>query len=326
MRAKVVTLSLVLMLALLPLAMQSGVAPPGLPALSVTVEDVGEVRSDPVEFVHVHTTATVNVDNFPLGATVQVNASAETWLVTVSPEEFTVPQGQTTYSETINLDIRVPPKASAEHAVEMKVFANTTTTIGIEYADTASTNITVEQFYGLRLTSNGTTAVEQGNNLTSRMRITNTGNGIDNFTITMNNEATLTSKGLEVEFVDSVHDVGRDRTVSVKLNIQAASTAEIGTSEALFTVTSEGDRTKSKLYMVTITVQKGDNGNGNGNGNGNDGTGEEDSGLSTNMMIGIVIVIIIIMGLMFAVARGAKDVEAEDEDYVMGRDEDADED
>ncbi len=51
MRTKVLTLSLVLLLALLPLAMQSGVAPPGLPELSVTVEDVSDVESDPVEYV-----------------------------------------------------------------------------------------------------------------------------------------------------------------------------------------------------------------------------------------------------------------------------------
>ena len=63
MRTKVLTLSLVLLLALLPLAMQSGVAPPGLPELSVTVEDVSDVTSDPVEYVHVHTTATVTIQN-----------------------------------------------------------------------------------------------------------------------------------------------------------------------------------------------------------------------------------------------------------------------
>jgi hypothetical protein len=85
MRTKVLTLSLVLLMTLLPLAMQSGVAPPGLPVLDVTVEDISDVDTDPVEFVHVHTTATVKVQNFPLGGTVKVNASAMTWVVDVSP-------------------------------------------------------------------------------------------------------------------------------------------------------------------------------------------------------------------------------------------------
>ena len=74
MRMKVLTITLVLLMALLPLAMQSGVAPPGLPSIRVDVEDVEDVETDPVDYLHVSHTAEVTVANFPLGATVKVNA------------------------------------------------------------------------------------------------------------------------------------------------------------------------------------------------------------------------------------------------------------
>ncbi len=323
MRTKVVTVCLVLLLTLLPLAMQSGVAPPGPPSLAVTVEEVSDVVTDPVDYKHVRTTATVTVQNFLLGATVNVNATAETWVVDVSPKQFEVPSGSTTaHEETIELDIQVPPRASAERPVELRVFANITTPLGLEYEDQAFTNITVKQFFGLRLNSNATMSLDQGKNLTARMRITNTGNGLDNYTVSLNNGATLSTKGITIEHDESVHEVGRDRTVSVVIEVQAAADAYIGTTDALFSVRSDGDGSKTATWKLTITVREGDNGGNGGNGNG-DGTGEEDSSLSSNAMIGIALVIIILILIGFFLARSAGEAEAEDEDYVVGRDRDA---
>ena len=325
MRTKVLTLSLVLLLTLLPLAMQSGVAPPGLPEISVTVEDVSDVESDPVEYVHVRTTATVTIQNFLLGATVSVNATAETWVVDVSPTKIEVPSGQTSpHEETITLDIRVPPRASAERPILMRVFANTTTIIGIEYADEAFTNISVRQFYGVRLSSNGTMSLDQGKNLTARMRITNNGNGLDNYTIALNNGATLSSKGLTVTQDESVHEVGRDRTVSVVIQVVAADDADIGTVDALFTVRSVGDNSKTATWKLSITVQEGEDGNGNGGNGGNGGTGEEDDNRGFYIGIGIIGVVLVLFIIGWVFVRRAEVGEAEDEDYVVGKDRDAD--
>ena len=328
MRTKVLTLCLVLLMTLLPLAMQSGVAPPGLPALGVTVDDVSDVESDPVEYVHVHTTATVTVENFILGATVNVNASAETWVVDVSPTQFEAPSGSAAaHQQTISLDIRVPPRASAERPVVLRVYANITTAI-TEYNDEATTNISVRQFFGLRLSSNGTMSVDQDDNLTHRMRVTNTGNGVDNYTISLNNEATLSTKGLTVAYDESVHEVGRDRTVSVVIQVVASKDANVGTVDALFTVRSLGDGTKSATYKLTINVKEGENGNG-GNGNGDNGdNGTEDDGLGFYIGIGIILVVLVLFIIAWVFVRRAEVSEAEDEDYVMGsdRDRDADED
>jgi hypothetical protein len=322
MRTKVLTLCLVLLMTLLPLALIGGVAQPGLPELTVTVEDVPEVESDPVEYVHVKTTATVTLSSFPLGATVTVNATAETWVVEVDPTTFEVPSGQTSpHEETIDLDIRVPPRASAEKSVELRVFANTTTTIGIEYSDEAITDINVKQFYGLRLSSNGTMSLEQGKNLTARMRITNTGNGIDNYTIALNNGATLGTKGLTVTYDESVHEVGRDRTVPVVVQVVAADDADLGNVEALFTVRSAGDSTKTDTWKLSINVKEGDNGNGNGNG-GNGGDGDEDTGRGFYIGIGIVVVVLVLFIIGWVFVSRAQEEEAEDEAYVVGRERD----
>lgn len=325
MRTKVLTLSLVLLMTLLPLAMQSGVAPPGLPALGVEVDDISDVDSDPVEYVHVHAKATVSVENFFLGATVHVNATAETWVVDVSPKQFEVPSGATSArQEEITLDIRVPPRASAERPVLLKVWANITTSL-TEYTAEDTTNISVRQFFGLRLSSNTSMSVDQGKNLTHRLRITNTGNGLDNYTVALNNGATLSSKDLTVTYDESVHEVGRDRTVSVIINIVAADDADVGTAEALFTVRSAGDSTKSASYTLTINVKEGDNGNGgNGNGNGNEGTGTEDEGFGFYVGIGIIVTVLVLFIVAWVFVRRAEVSEAEDEDYVVGKDKDED--
>ncbi len=311
---------LVVLMAMLPLAMQCTLAAPQLPGIAVTVEPVDPVESDPVEYVHVHTTATVTVTNFPLGADVNVNASAETWVVSVSPTEFSVASGSTgAHEETINIDVRVPPRASAERDVILRVFANTTTPLGIEYSDEVETNLSVRQFFGLRLSTNATMSIDQGENLTNRLRITNTGNGLDNYTVTLNNGATLEAKGLTVTHDASVHEVGRDRIVSVIIEVTADAKADLGTVEALFTVRSQGDSTKMDTYTLTINVKEGTGGNG-GNGNGDDGSDEEDAPLSTSQILGIIMVIVILLIGLFFLSRRAAEVEAEegeveDEDY-----------
>lgn len=314
MRLKPTALLLVLLVALLPLSMQATDAAPQLPSIAVDVEPVDPVESDPVEFVHIYTTATVTVTNFPLGADVNVNATAETWVVTVSPTEFSVASGSTGgHEETINIDVRVPPRASAERDILLKVFANTTTPLGIEYSDEAETNLSVRQFFGLRLSSNATMSLDQGENLTNRLRITNTGNGLDNYTITLNNGATLEAKGLTITYDQSVHEVGRDRIVSVIIEVTADAKADVGSAEALFTVRSQGDSTKTATYSLTINVKEATDGNG-GNGGGGD-NGSEDSGpLSSSAIVGIVLVIAILVLMVFFVSRRAAEVEAEEED------------
>jgi hypothetical protein len=210
--------------------------------------------------------------------------------------------------------------------VLLRVYANTSTPIGLPYEADAETNISVRQFFGLRLSSNGTMSVDQDENLTHRMRVTNTGNGVDNYTISLNNEATLTTKGLTVSYDESVHEAGRDRTVSVIIQVTASKEAPVGTVEALFTVRSVGDSTKSATYKLTINVREGENGNG-GNGNGgNGGTGTEDDGIGFYVGIGIIVVILVLFIFAWVFVRRAEISAAEDEDYVAGRDKDTDED
>ena len=319
MRAKVLTLTLLLLLSLVPLAMPTVPAPPGLPSISVEVDDVGEVETDPVEFNHVLGKATVTVENIPLGATINVNASTNSgWRVTVSPAEFEVPQGTISHEERINLDIRVPGGASAENPVELSVFANTTNALGFEFFGEGFVNITVEQYYGVRTSANGTMAVEQGKNLTHQIRVTNSGNGMDNFTVQLNNEATLASKGLELEYEDAVYEAGKDRMVPIKVVVSAADTAVVGTVEALFTVRSKGDNSKFDTYKLTITVRKSTSGGNGGNGDPTDG--DEETSNRGLYIAGAILVVILVLIIVFVriVKRRVDETEAGDEDHVVG--------
>jgi PKD repeat protein len=236
----------------------SSLAEPGLPAISVTIEPIPEVEADMLEYVHVQAKANVTVSNFTLGALVNVTALADTWVVEVTPSSFDVPQGSTEHNETVSVDIEIPPRASAERTVELRVLANTTTAQGIEYSDMAFTNISVKQYYGLRLSQNGTLTVHQGKNMTHRMRVSNTGNGIDDYTVDLRNRANITSNGLEVEYTEQIYELGEDRTSSVAILVAAAADAEPGTVTAYFRITSVGDPSNFGDYQVTITTVSDD--------------------------------------------------------------------
>jgi len=319
MRAKVLTLTLLLLLSLVPLAMPTAPAPPGLPSISVDVDDVGEVETYPVEYNHVLGKATITVENLPLGGTVNVDASTNSdWMVTVSPTEFEVPQGTSATEERINMDIRVPAGASAVKAIELTVFANVTNALGIEYFGEGFVNITVEQYYGVRTSANGTMAVEQGKNLTHTMRVTNSGNGVDNFTVQLNNEATLATKGLELAYDEAAFEAGKDRMVAIKITVSADDTAEVGTVEALFTVRSKGDNSKSDTYRLTITIRKSSSG-GNG-GNGDPPVGDDETSNRGLYIAGGILGVILVLIVVFVriVKRRVDETEAGDEDHVVG--------
>lgn len=314
MRVKPLSLALALLLLAMVFAVPSAsVGQPGLPSLQVELEPVGEVNTDPVEFKHVHTTATVSIHNFPLGVTVNVNATTDNyWLVTVDPATITVPQGTPSKEETVDLDIRVPPRASADRVVNLLIYVNATTTIGLEYGDEDSTNITVRQYYGLQVTTNGTISIEQGKNLTHRMRVTNTGNGKDDLNILLTNEGTLSGAGIDLEFDAKVNEVGQDRTVSVLVSVQAERDANIGTHEALFTITSGGDPSEKATYRLTINVREGTGGNGS---NGGSGDGDEEDEANYAVYGGIIIAVLVLLGLIiFLGSRGMEERGLEEDE------------
>ena len=123
--------AMVLILMVLATAMPSGLGAPGLPTLTVTIGDVDDVETDPVEFTHVTVTGTVTVENFFTGVTVNIDAITDNyWLVTVSPETIDVEQGTGERTVTINMDIRVPSGASAERPVILTLYANATNARG----------------------------------------------------------------------------------------------------------------------------------------------------------------------------------------------------
>jgi hypothetical protein len=249
MRLTVLACTLMLMLAILATLVPVGTAQPGLPEIIVDVEDVGNVVTDPVDFNHVSAKATVTIENFLLGATVKVNATTDNfWLVTVSPEEITVDQGSSSRVENINVDIRVPPGASADLPVQLTVYANATSSVGgLVYEDEDVTDINVRQYYGVRVSTNGTSALEH-------------------------------------------------RTHSVVVRVRTTDNAEVGTVEAVFSIISDGDATKSVTYRLTITVRvgTGENGGNNGNGNGND----DDGGIPGFVTIAALVALMVIASIL----------------------------
>ena len=303
-RSRWTALSAALLLVLLvPIVAPSGAAQ-GLPEITVEVEDVGDVKSDPVEFNHVTVKATITADNFIFGTTVNVNATTNNyWLVTVSTTTIEVPQGNPSHVTTnINVDVRVPPGADAGRPVTLTVFANATGPPPLynPYEGSDTTEITIEQFYGLRATSNATIAVEQGENTTHRIRVTNTGNGPDNLTVALTNKAAVTNAGVSLGFDEEIFEVGPARTVSILVNVGVDKEATLGDVDAVFRVASKGDPTQSVSYTLTIRVDEGTGGNG---GNGGNGNGDDDDGGLIGFGAIIAVVSIVAIAIFFAGRR-----------------------
>ena len=295
------TSALVLMLLVLAMAMPSGLGAPGLPTLTVTIGDVDDVDTDPVEFTHVTVTGTVTVENFLTGATVNVNATTDNyWLVTVSPKTITVSQGTGAHTEIINMDIRVPPRASTERPVELILYANATNALGIAYEDDDTVSLEVEQYYSLRSSTNGTSTLEHGKNSTVRMRITNTGNGLDNLTIANTNKVALEDKGVTLGFPAEMLEIGQDRIANIMVTVTASDDAEVGTVQADFKVTSKGDPSQSVNYHITINVQKAKEGNG---GNGEDPTEDEDGKFIPAIGSSATVIALVALGAVLATRR-----------------------
>jgi beta propeller repeat protein len=255
MRANALALYLILLLTFFSLVSFSGSAEPALPTLSIIIQPIDEVETDPVEYMPVQTTAIIWLSNFPLGATVNVNATAEYWEVIVTPSIFKVPQGASEYNETVSIDLSVPPKASAERDVELSVFATATNPIGFEFYDEAITNVSVKQYYGLSLSPNDSVTVNPEEYIDHTIVLTNTGNGIDNYTVVLTNQDTIASWGLEVYYTESLNELGRAGIKMVGIFIDVSTYAEIGSVNAIFRVISEGDSSKTMDYTLSITVQ-----------------------------------------------------------------------
>ena len=250
----VVFIVLILLLAGLSVLMPSSLAEQGPSAISVTIEPIDEVESDPVEYVMVQVMVNVRVSNFTAGKFVTVKAWADTRELDVTPSHFEVPEGSTEHTETVSMDIEIPPKTSADENIKLSVSAYGRNAQGINYSDRASTNISVKQYYGLRLSQNSTMALEQDNNTTHYISVSNTGNGFDNYTVTLTNRAMITSKGLELEYLEDIYELGKDGMISVPILVTAAIDARLGTVTADFQVTSLGDPSKSVDYHVIISV------------------------------------------------------------------------
>jgi hypothetical protein len=273
-----------------------------LPEVTITVEDPGKVSTDDVEYTHVTVKGEVTVENFPLGAEVQINASTDTtpnWVLSVSPDSFTVDQGLDPVSAIINIDLRVPPRASTERETTLTVFANATGPGGFERFDEKGVPIEVRQFYGVRVDTNRTTSVDQGSNTTYRFRVTNSGNGPDNFTVSLTNGAALRAGGLNLTYNQNIYELGQDRAYAVLVEISASSEAKVTEAgqagvDALFSVVSQGDSAKSAKFTLTIIVREGTPTNGGNGGNGDDGNDNPGFGSALVLMsLSIVVAIAI---------------------------------
>jgi len=245
-----------------------------LPHVTVTLTEPAPVSIGPVDYEHVQVGGEVAYGNLPKNTVIDITATTDNyWNVTIAPSQVTLSGNYPNSGMTsIVIDVRVPPKASADRPGVLTVEAIATTPpLGINTSNLASTNVRVKQYYGLRLDTNHTVAVDQGRAVTNRFRVTNTGNGVDNFTIALTNAAELNAKGLTLRFDSAVLGLGQDRALLPRIDINASRNATNGSSNAVFRVTSQGDATQTDTFTLTIIVRENTNTDGSDDGNGTEG-------------------------------------------------------
>ena len=246
-----------------------------LPHVTVTLTEPAPIVIGPVDYEHVQVEGMVSYGNLPKNTVIDLTATTDNyWNATIAPSQVIV-SGSFPNSGSSNfiVDVRVPPKASADRpgVLTVEAIATTPPPLSINTSNLASTNIRVKQYYGLKLDTNHTVAVDQGRAVTNRFRVTNSGNGIDNFTIALTNAAAVSAKGLTLAFESAVMGLGQDRALSVRIDITASKNATVGSSDAAFRVTSQGDPAQTDTFTLTVIVRENTNTDGGGDGNGTDG-------------------------------------------------------
>ena len=246
-----------------------------LPHVTVTLTEPAPITIGTVDYEHVQVEGVVAYGNLPKNTVIDLAVTTDNyWNVTISPTRVTVTASfPASGSFKVNMDVRVPAKASADRpgVLTVEAIATTPPPLSINTSGMASTNIRVKQYYGLRLDTNHTVADDQARAVTNRFRVTNNGNGNDNFTIALTNAAEVNAKGLTFHFDSAVLGLGQDRAFSVRIDINATRNATVGTSNAVFRVTSQGDPAQTGTFTLTVIVRENttpDNGGGGGGGDG----------------------------------------------------------
>jgi len=245
-----------------------------LPHVTVTLTQPAPVAIGPVDYEHVQVEGEVSYGNLPKNTVIDIYATTDNyWNVTVSPTRVTVTASfPASGTFPIAMDVRVPPKAPADRPGVLSVEAVATTPqLSINTTDLKSTDVRVKQYYGLRLDTNHTQAVDQGKAVTNRFRVTNTGNGVDNFTVALTNAAAVSAKGITCQFDGAVMGLGQDRALWVRVDINASRNATVGSTDAVFRVASQGDPAQSDTFTLTIIVRESSTDGGGGDDNGTDG-------------------------------------------------------
>lgn len=264
-----------------------------LPHVAVTLTEPAPIAIGAVDYEHVQVEGEVSYGNLPRNTVIDVTATTDNyWCVTISPTKVTVTGSfPASGSFKVNMDVRVPPRASAERpgVLSVEAIATTPPPLSINTSALASTNIRVKQYYGLRLDTNHTVAVDQGRAVTNRFRVTNNGNGVDNFTIALTNAAEVNAKGLTFHFDAAVLGLGQDRALAVRIDVNATRNATVGTSNAIFRVTSQGDPTQTDVFTLTIIVRENTTPT-DGGGDGGDGKKDSPGPAAMTAMVALVAV------------------------------------
>jgi hypothetical protein len=249
--------------------------------------------------------ATVTVTKPPT-TSVTVNMDGETtagWPVTVQPETLYFPISD---SKNVTATVVIPQGTPALEQEQIGVFAIATYPGGSQTADSHAV-INIEQYFRGEVESAPaeTTASELDVNLT----VWNKGNGLDEFTLEIEN----LSKELEAGF-----DFDFSTTQTKQLEIQEFEVITLTVTysgderpkDHTFSVRVISDYAKSSgtkpdtwEYQVNVTFKKKTSNGGNGNGNGNNGGGIS---LDQNTVLLLVVFMILVVIVIVAMVSSKK--------------------
>jgi len=215
-------------------------------------------------------TGTVTVKGIPLIVTsVNITANAGDWTNETDPQSLVITGSK---SGTFSLSVYAPYNATAGQTHDVYVIIRWSNTLNEKGTAEAQAIATVNQSYSLNVYMSPSIIYFKGGKSSSpfpKAYISNSGNGEDSFSITVNNNTDLVNAGWSFSFSKTTLDLGPDAQDYVQLTVTVPANAPVKVYKVQIRATSQGAKSVGRTVYddanLTVSVQSTGGGGGGTN-------------------------------------------------------------
>ncbi|MGM0510187.1 MAG: hypothetical protein ACQESD_03565, partial [Thermoplasmatota archaeon] len=175
----------------------------------------------------------------------KLDAKKSVWDIDLEPASFKLKAGR---SKTIKAVVHVSEEASVDHPP---------ISFTVKYGDSQEKDkelpIDVKQRYGLEIDEEVTKKSFESGYLKYTVKVTNTGNGDDTFTLNIKNQESLKLKGWEVDLKNSTELISEGKSEEVVIELKAMTSDPNRNAKINLIGTSQGDQ--SITYETSFDIE-----------------------------------------------------------------------